>query len=108
MQSHKRSQAHANLINSRELVLYAANFPNGFVNFMEALVRDGVVSADYNRQPGAIGFRWTDDRASGGVLVETEKHPMTGSAGTVLFEGIPAALDLVKRELELQGVSYAQ
>lgn len=108
MQSHKRSQAHANVINSKPLVINNVSFPNGFAEFMNALVRDGIISEQYARQPGAIGIRWADDRGTGGVLIETEKHPMLGNAGTVLFEGIPAALDLVKRELELQGVSYSE
>lgn len=106
MLSHKRSQAHLNITNSKALVINDVNFPNGFTYFMDALVRDGIVSEQYTRQSGAIGIRWTDDRATGGVLIETEKHPMMGNAGTVLFEGIPAALDLVKRELDLHGVSY--
>lgn len=107
MELHKKIQKQYNVDHSKSLVITGAVFPNGFVKFMEALVRDGVVAESYTRKEGAIGIRWNDTRELGGLLIETEKHPLTGSAGTVVFEGVRNALDLVRHELEIHGVEYS-
>lgn len=74
---------------------------------MEALVRDGVVPEDYTRSEGAIGYRWCDARGTGGLLIETETHPMTGKVAVVLFSGCKDALELAHAALNTQGVQRA-
>ena len=106
-ESHIKTQEHMNVTKASTIVLDQAAFPGGFAKFMDALIRNGIVAENYTRTEGAIGYRWDDSRARGGVMVETATHPMTNTPGTVIFEGMAHALDLVKCELIAHGVLYA-
>lgn len=106
---HQAAWKHNNIVKATALVLTDAVFPNGFANFMEALVREGVVDEGYKRKDGAIGYRWCDDREMGGLLIETCHHPMlTDRAGTMIFEGIKDALEIAHATLNTHNVQYSK
>ena len=109
MELHKAAWRQHNITRSSLLIVYDAVFPNGFAPFMEAMVREGLVNEQYGREPGAIGYRWCDERANGGLLIETCNHPMVGGrAGTVIFEGIKESLEIAHATLNAQNVQYSK
>jgi hypothetical protein len=99
---------HANITQAKQLNLYKATFPNGFLRFMEELATVGLVRPDYRRTVVDGKHVWTNDLLRGGLLVETTEHPHLNKqcVGTLTITGPRDAIKIIETLIASQAVLH--
>ncbi|RWZ87206.1 MAG: hypothetical protein EO766_11790 [Hydrotalea sp. AMD] len=62
----------------------AVKFPNGFIQFMESLVINELISSDYHRVKTENGIKWDDHLLNGGVILETSSNPLLETSDIII------------------------